>query len=331
VPWAALVALVLFGAGDRAFWRSERVMAVAHRYTPRGDQGDPLVVDAQLFALPRSGSPLIALLGSSQVREGLDCATFERALPGRPCLSLAISGGTPLDALYIQGQLGDRPRTTLLALFPKLMHMGPKAPFSDTTTALVALGAGAPWALGPTTWGPMGFGWLQQRSPTLRYKDAVWALWQQVRSDPRAHWRLARPPVPEQLLAQSSRQPEQYFVNRIGVLDRDTRLGPSTRLQHAAVERFLAREHAEGRRPFVVDFPTHPGYPSTLPGDVRADYAALLARLQSRDDVRFVGSGELPVLGGDDFLDFMHLGPRGRALVSARLAEILAREDATFP
>jgi hypothetical protein len=320
---------VLFCVSERAFWRGARVMAVAQRYTPRGDQGDPLVVDAQLRALPRSASPLVALMGSSQVREGLDCTAFERALPGRPCRSLAISGGTPLDALYIQGRLGTRPRTTVLALFPKLMHMGPKAPFSDTATARVALGAGAPWALGSTTWGPIAFGWLQQRSPTLRYKDAVWALWQQVREDLRAHGRLAREPVPEQLLAEASRQPEQYFANRIGVLDRDTRLGPSTRLQHGAILRFLERERDAGRRPFVVDFPTHPGYPSTLPGDVRADYAALLARLRSRDDVRFVGSEELPVLGGDDFLDFMHLGPRGRALVSARLAEILATEDAT--
>ena len=299
-------------------------MAVAERYTPRGQHGDPLVVDAQLSALPRVGAPLIALLGSSQVREGLDCAVFEKLMPGRRCLRLAISGGTPLDALYIQGRLGDRPRTTVLALFPKLLHMAPKAPFSDAATARVALRAGSPWELGSAPWGAIGYGWLQQRSPTLRYKDAARALWQQVRSDPGAAWRLQPPAVPEELLAQAGRQPERYFANRIGVLDRDTRLSPLTRLQHAAVDRFLERERDAGRRPFVVDFPTHPGYPSTLPADVRADYEALMARLRSRADLRFVGAEELPVLGGDDFLDFMHLGPRGRALVSARLAEIVA-------
>jgi hypothetical protein len=322
---------VLFCVSDHVFWRSAHVMAVARAYTPRGDHGDPLVVDAQIFALPRSGPPLVALLGSSQVREGLDCAAFESALPGRPCLSLAISGGTPLDALYIQERLGARPRTTVLALFPKLMHMGPKAPFSDATTVRVALSAEAPGSLDAATWGTVGFGWLQQRSPTLRYKDAAWALWAAVRPDPRAHWRLESPPQPEQLLARTSRQAEQYFANRIGVIDRDTRLSPLSGLQHAAVERFLERERSQGRRPFVVDFPTHPGYASTLPADVRADYTALVARLRARDDVRFVGPEALPPLGAEDFLDFMHLGPRGRAAVSARLAEIVARAEVGAP
>src|SRR6185436_4672181 len=141
VPWAALLALVLFVGSERVFWGSAHVMAMAARYTPRGDQGDPLVVDATLFALPRPDRSLVALMGSSQVREGLDCAAFEAALPDRPCRSLAVSGGTPLDALYIQRRLGGRPRTTVLALFPKLMHMEPKAPFSDSTSFRTALGA----------------------------------------------------------------------------------------------------------------------------------------------------------------------------------------------
>jgi hypothetical protein len=149
-----------------------------------------------------------------------------------------------------------------------------------------------------------------------------------VRTDPGAHERLESPPVATQLLARVGRQPEQYFTNRLGVIDRDTRLCEFTRLQHAALSRFLVRERAAGRRPIVVDFPTHPGYPTTLPADVRADYTALLAGLRARDDLRFVGSEELPALGAEDFLDFMHVGPRGRALLSARLAGIVAEEAA---
>src|SRR6185295_1640998 len=116
----------------------------------------------------------------------------------------------------------------------------------------VALGAGAPCSLGRATWGPIGYGLLQQLSPTLRYKDAVWALWQEARPNPLAHWRLEPPPVPEQILAQEGRQPPQYFTNRIGVLDRDTRLCAFTRVQHAALVRFLDRERDGGRRPIVV-------------------------------------------------------------------------------
>lgn len=328
MPWAALSALALFTVSDHLFWRNAHVLAVARSYTPRGDQGDPLIVDTLLQAAPRSGPPFVALLGSSQVREGLDCAAFERALPGRACLRLAISGGTPLDALFIQARLGDRPHTTVLALFPKLLHMAPKAPLANATAVRLALGTRAPWSLGAGTWGPLTFGLLQQLSPTLRYKDAAWALWSEVRRAPRAHWRLEAPEVPERLLAFDERQPERYFTNRLGVADRDTQLGPFTRLQHAALERFLEREAQGHRRPIVVDFPTRPGYPTTLPEDVRADYAALLAGLRSRPGLRFVGAPELPLLESGDFLDFVHLGPRGRALVSARLAEIVAAEDA---
>jgi hypothetical protein len=321
VPWALLAALLLFTASERAFWRSDHLLTVAHRYTPRGDDGDPLVTDAALRLLPPG--PLVTLLGSSQVREGLDCAAFEAALPGQACRSLAVSGGTPLDALYIQGRLGDRPRTTVLALFPKLFHIAPKAPFVDLAGVRAAAGMRGPWRLGGSTWGSLGFGLLQQASPTLRYKDAAWALWREVRSDPRAAWRLVQPPVPERLLARAERQPDRYFANRVGVLDQDTRLGPITRLQHAALDRFLTREHEAGRTPIVVDFPTHPDYPTTLAADVRDDYAALLARLAVRDDIRFVPRTALPALGSEDFLDFMHLGPHGRARVSEALARVV--------
>ena len=329
VPWAALLALALFCLTDQTFWRSERVLAVSLRYTPRGPKGDPLIVDAALRGMPRTDASLVTLMGSSQVREGLDCDVFESALPGRPCRSLAISGGTPLDALYIQGRLGERPRTTVLALFPKLLHMAPKAPFTDLESLRVALGARTGWSMGRGIWGPIAFGLLQRLCPTLRHKDAVWALWREVRPFPLAHWRLEPPPVSDQVLAHQGRQLPQYFANRVGVLDRDTQLGPFTPLQHAALERFLEREREGGRRPIVVDFPAHPDYPTTLPADVRADYGALLARLAARPDIRFVRAEELPALTREDFLDFVHLGPRGRAVVSARLAEIVAAETGT--
>lgn len=327
MPWAALLALALFMLVDHAFWRSAHVMAVARRYTTRGPVGDPLIIDGTLRSVPREGPPLVTVLGSSQVREGVDCAAFEKAMPGRPCLRLALSGGTPLDALYVQGRLGALPRTTVLALFPRLLHTGPKTPFTDLGTVRAALGTEAPWTLGKATWGPLAFGLLQRLSPTLRYKSAVRVLLHEVRRDPAAYWRLEPPPLPDAVLAGQGRRPEGYFLNHLNVLDADTHLGAFTRLQHAALERFLERERAFARRPIVVDFPTHPGYATTLPADVRADYADLLARLRARADIRFVGAEELPPLADGDFLDFMHLGPHGRALVSARLAEIVAAES----
>ena len=77
----------------------------------------------------------------------------------------------------------------------------------------------------------------------------------------------------------------------------------------------------------VVDFPTRPGYETTLPEEALRHYAGLVARLAARHDVVFVPRERLPRLGEEDFLDFTHLSASGRARVSERLAELVAEAE----
>ena len=75
----------------------------------------------------------------------------------------------------------------------------------------------------------------------------------------------------------------------------------------------------------VVDFPTRPGFETTLGPEVRAHYASLLDRLRARSDIRFVEASELGPLSENEFIDFTHLDSTGRRLVSERLKSLLAR------
>ena len=112
-PAGLLIGLALFALCERLLWSGDRVLSLAARYTPPGPEGDPLLAAAALERVahdPRPGVPIL-LLGSSQVREGLDCEVIERALPGRACENLAISAGAPLDGCSASGHERGRTRS----------------------------------------------------------------------------------------------------------------------------------------------------------------------------------------------------------------------------
>jgi hypothetical protein len=75
----------------------------------------------------------------------------------------------------------------------------------------------------------------------------------------------------------------------------------------------------------VCDFPTRVGYESTLLPETLANHRRIMAGLARRDDITFVSRQDLPQLEPTDFLDFTHLSKSGRAKVSERIAEIVAR------
>jgi hypothetical protein len=322
-----LVGLLLFAAGERALWSSERVLSFVARYTPAGPDGDPLLAAAALRTLPSGGPPPVLLLGSSQVREGLDCEAFELRLPGRPCRNLAIGAGSPLDMLTVARRARARaPRRVLvLGLFPKILHVAPKAGFVGGST-LRCVFAGGNWrGLGATQWVELAGGALEALSPTLRFKDALGAFFGVVRADPRAAWRLELPPQPKRLMAHKEPQPPRYFARFMGRLDGDAaRPGEFTGAQEAALERLIDDARARGDVALVVDFPTRPGYETTQPPETLAHYRDLVERLRRRPDMVFVEAGELGPLELADFQDFTHLSEAGRAKVSRRVAERVA-------
>ena len=74
----------------------------------------------------------------------------------------------------------------------------------------------------------------------------------------------------------------------------------------------------------IVDFPTRPGYETTLPPETVIHYRQFRERLARRADITLVRPEHLPPLAVGDFLDFTHLSSEGRDKVSRRLAEIVS-------
>ncbi len=324
LPWGLIAGLLLFVAGEQLVWSNARVLSGAARYTPPGPDGDPLLVAAALRELPApgSGEPPVVLLGSSQVREGLDCAAFEQRL-GRACANLAISAGSPLDLVELTADLDARAprRVSVLGLFPKLMHMAPKTGFTGPRTLGCVLDAGGLARLGSAAWLELGYGLLADALPSLRFKDALASAWSLARADPLGAWRGELPAPPRLLLAGLPPQPAAYFTRRLNSLDGDAPLpGAWSAAQERALERLMRVSLARGPL-VVVAFPTRPGYESTQHDETLRRWRELLARLRVRSEINLVDAPELGPLELSDFQDFTHLADPGRAKVSARLAE----------
>jgi len=328
-PAGLLLALAGFAAIEGVVWSNERWVAVAARYTPAGPDGDPLLIDAALRRLPDAteGALPLLLLGSSQIREGLDCPLIENR-HGRPCRNLAISAGSPLDMLSIQGRYDARlpRRATVVGVFPKVMHMAPKTGFVDGGTVATLIGTRSTWRIGARGWVELSAGLLQTLSPTLRFKDALWELWGVVQGRVGAARSLRLAPAPKRLLAGEHPKPPIYFERRIGRLDPDVTPGIWTSAQERALERLIAREVARGNPLVVVDFPTRPGYETTIEDAIGTEYQELTARLRVTPGIVFVEADELGPLELEDFQDFTHLSQRGRERVSERLADRVEAE-----
>lgn len=324
-PAAALAAVILFFACEQALWRSPTWLRFCARYAPPG-AGDPVITTARIRLLPeRAAAPPVLLLGSSQVREGLACAAFEAALPGRPCANLAVGGGAPLDVLYVARRTAAvwPRRVVVTGVFPKVLHMAPKAAFTDRATVACLLRGGAWRRMDAAAWLDIGYGLLGNVSETLRDREALRALSQTVGGHRRRAWRLELPAQPDRLLAGEPPRPDRYFDTRVGVVDFDTRPGTFTAVQEEALETVIRRETAAGNAMVVVDFPTRPGYETTLPPETVIHYRQFRGRLARRADITLVRPEHLPPLDSSDFLDFTHLSSDGRDKVSRRLAEIV--------
>lgn len=325
LPAACLLGLGIFALCEALVWHHQPWLRFLLRYAPPGP-GDPALSAAQLGLLPRSEAPAVLLLGSSQVREGLDCAVLEARLPGQPCRNLAVGGGSPLDVLQIARRSEGRlPRRVIVTgLFPKILHAEPKAAFLGPDALACLLFSETRRHMGSRDWLDAVYGLLANTSETLRTRDALWATYAAVGGDVRGAWRGERAPQPGRMLEGEPPKPERYFDQRLGIVGFETRPGAFTPAQEAALDRLIRRETRRGNRVAVLDFPTRPGYDTTIPREALEHYAGLLDRLRRRTDIVFVDTADLPPLFLDDFLDFTHLSETGRRKVSERVADLLA-------
>lgn len=322
-PLALFIGLAIFAGSEWALWTSATLARLLLRYQPAAASGDSLGVASRIRLIEPDGG-LLVLLGSSQVREGLDCGILTGSSSATRCVNLGIGGGAPLDMLHISRELGDRPRTVIISLFPGSISKAPKSGFIDSET-LRAVVTGVGFAKITTgDWRLMGSGLLQTLSPTLRHREGLRdAFWEAARA-----W----PERPDQGRATTvrrttddDRKPPQYFTNRIGRADPDFALSRFTAAQELALQLLIAREVGAGHRVVVADFPTRPEFETTLPAEVSPRYIALLSRLRLRTDIRFLEAAEMGPLRKEDFIDFTHVDANGRRLVSERLRLLLER------
>lgn len=312
--------LAIFAGAEQAIWSSHEVAKFLLRRPPAAASGDTFEVASRILLMDRQGPAPLVLLGSSQVREGLDCDI----LVNGPCLNLGIGGGSPLDMLYVARELGNRPRTLVVAIFPGIVSKAPKSGFIDTQTVRLVARSAAWSTLVPNDWRLLGSGLLQNLSPTLRHRDGLRDAFSEGRLTAPDSASASELPGPRRT-SDRDRKPPEYFANRIGRVDPDHALTRFTAVQDWALDRLIEEEKAAGRRVSVVDFPTRSGFESTLGEDVKAHYARLLGRLRVRSDLRFVEASALGPLAEGDFIDFTHVDSNGRRLVSERLREHLRR------
>jgi hypothetical protein len=329
-PWPLLLTLVFFAASEHLLWQWQPLLAFCSRYAPPYRASDPLRTAARIALLPPiEASPPVLLVGSSQILEGMECEPFEERVPGRTCRNLGVSGGTPLDVLFLADRIDERTsrRVLVTGLFPQTLHGAPKAAFSDMATLRCLWRTGALPRTTANEWINFLYGQMQGLSETLRMKDSLWDMWDVVGPDPMAALRLEVPPQPLRTLDSKAPQPPVFFESLMGIVNGEIAPGRFTAANEMALDRLIEREARRGNRIVVIDFPTRHGYETTItPGAVR-HHRQLLERVAARREVVMVRREDLPALRDSDFHDFTHLRASGRHKVSSRVAEILASAE----
>jgi hypothetical protein len=175
-PLALLLGLGLFIAAEQWLWSSAVVARRLLAIQPASASADAMGVAARIRLMNADQTPPLILLGSSQIREGLDCDILAGAPGLGPCVNLGIGGGAPLDLLHISRELGDGPRTLVVAIFPGVVSKSPKSGFIDTSTVR-ALAASGVWSrITPDDWRLLETGLAQTLSPTLASRSPARGL-----------------------------------------------------------------------------------------------------------------------------------------------------------
>jgi hypothetical protein len=332
-PKALGLALLTIALVETWVWHSESVARFVLRHQPKTASGDAMTVSARIELIDTAASPLLVLLGSSQVREGLDCNALVKATVEKACANLGIGGGSPLDMLYISRALGRVPgRTVVISLFPGILHKAPKSGFIDTATAGAIVRSGSWRQMDADDWRLLGLGQLQSLSPTLRRRDGLRDGFAEMRRDGGVAFNEDRSAQVSRTTA-ADRQRPIYFANRLGRIDPDFTLSRFSAAQERGLDLLIEREVSLGHSAWIVDFPTRPGFETTVMPEVKDHYARLLGRLRARPDIRLIDAEALGPLSEERFIDFTHLDSEGRQLVSERLARILveSRKKESIP
>ena len=329
LPTAFAVSVALFATCEHLLWGYEPWLEFCARYAPPSHVSDPLRAEAWTRLLAPGAQPPIVLIGSSQILNGLECGPFRDRWPNRACRNLAVVGGTPLDALFVDSRVDRRVprRVVVTGVTPNTLHKGPKTAFCDFETLSCLVRGGAWSRMSAGEWGRVAYGEILNLSESLRLKDSLKALWGAVESDPWAAIRFELPPRPLHIPDLAPRPDLDYLGQVMRQKDPTLEPGHFTGANEAALQALIEKERRRGNLLVVVDMPTRSGYDSVIPREALEHFRNLEARLVREPGVLFVARSALPPLEDADFYDYTHLLARGARRVSERLAEIVAEAE----
>ena len=95
-----------------------------------------------------------------------------------------------------------------------------------------------------------------------------------------------------------------------------------SRVQPAYLDRVIELVARHGARLVLVATPIHPLYTPLLPAEVKGAFDRRLARVASDGEASVLDLRDLP-LPADHYYDFDHVTPRGAAVVTERLSQVL--------
>lgn len=329
LPGIVAAILCAFAIVEFALWNNTWWLTFLARYTAHDSDMDPAWVTASVRLLSQDARyPLLVLMGSSQIREGLDADSLAQALGGRRCLNLSLSGGSPLDMLAVLVDLDARaPRRQLVVgLSAQMLDRGPKEPFLRFgELPMVARLSPASERGAPETARVLISAALCDLSPTLRHKDSIMELFGKLKGKLSDALLLRLPPIRRFKVEDERSMTDEAVRRRVAELTgaEAEEVGDWIVLQREALLRLLRRESSRRNPVLLFDFPMRPGSKGIIQEWLVPLYDDLLRECDEIPGVTLVGPQTFDGLDGRFYADITHLNAAGRRELTRRLSEIV--------
>lgn len=317
---------------EAVMWNNTWWLTFLARYAGHDSDMDPAWVTASVRLLPRDGGePPLVLMGSSQVREGLDSESLGASLGGRRCLNLGVSGGTPTDMLAVLADLDARAprRQVVIGLSPQMFDREPKVPFIRFRD-LPMVARMSPWSESD----PIDIvrtlisASLCDLSPTLRHKDSIVELIDNLQGRLPEALTFQLPPIQRFKTMHDKFLSDDAFRLRVIELKVDE-VGESREwmgLQRAAFLRLLRTESSRGNPVMLFDFPTRPGSEGIFDGQLEAFYRDFLKESDRMPGVTMADPQAFAGLAGSLWADVSHVNASGRRAMTLMLSSLLKNQ-----
>lgn len=332
LPGLVATVIAIFVILEVAIWNNPLWLTFLARYAGHDSDMDPAWVTASVRLLPRSiEEPPLVLLGSSQIREGIDAESLSLALGNRRCLNLGLSGGTPTDMLAVLADLDARApnRHVVIGISPQMFDREPKSPFLRFRDLPMAARM-SPWSEGdpPDIARMLISASLCNLSPTLRHKDSIVELIDNLQGRMPDALTFRLPPLLRFKSTHDRFLTDEDFRRRVAEIQSDEADEPREwmKLQRAAFLKLLRDESSRGNPVLIFDFPMRPGSEGIFGGELESSYRFFLDEGDVISGVTMADAREFAGLDGRLFADVSHVNATGRRAITLRLASLLIRQ-----